>query len=603
MKEFQDVKQTFILIKRNAGGLIRYEILYKLMTFLIFFPLLEQMERLALRVAGVYYISNYNLRMVLRSPAFWAAMTVILLALAIFISLEFFGLSYGIHASYCRRKVTARQMFAASARMSAHILKPRNLLFLLYVFLILPLADFYEAFSSARNFSLPGYMVQRIVQNDRYKYLLLAAVIVLGILTLLLIYVIPSMTLLDESFFTSVKRSIHYTSKRFPKVILTAVLWLALIAAVFAAAFVGILAAIKLVVMWVEPSFHLKFSWSSPVVLVVESLLLLTLTWLLTPLILARIFTAFYHFSEDEEIPQFTREYGKSIRYVAVKITTYGLIALALYFFVPQKYDQIKTALLYGGRDTMIMAHRGDSVSAPENTLPAFRKAIQNGADAAELDVQLTKDGTVIVLHDSSLKRTTGLKKNVWEVTYDQIKDLDNGSFYDPKYEFTRIPTLDQVLKVCKGELYLNIEIKRTGHDAGIVEKTLEVISANHYEKDCDITSFDYDTLRMVKKINPEIYTVYTTTVGGGSLARLKDINAFSVEQNFVTAEFVQYMRSENKGIFVWTVDEPSMMNRMIDLNVDAIITNNVRLGRSMKKTNKGISGMLRRIQRQLLAF
>ena len=606
MKTFKDIKQTFILLKRNFGALVRYEILYKLLSFLVFFPLLEQMERLSLRFAGVYYISNYNLRMVLKTPGFWAAMAVVVIALAEFISLEFFGLSYGLHASYSKRKVTARQMFAASIRISAHLFRPKNILFLLYIFLVLPIADFYEAFSSARSFSLPGYMVQRILENDRYKYILIAAVVALCVLSLMLIYVIPSMTITDESFFSSVKRSFNYTARRFPKVILTAVLWIALIAAVFVGAFFGILGIIKLVVMWVEPSYNLKITLSSPVVLVTESLLLLTLTWVLTPMILARIFAAFYNFTADEQIPNFTREYGKnekSIRSAIFKITTYGLIALALYFFVPSKYQQIKTSLLYGGRDTMIMAHRGDSAHAPENTIPAFKKAIENGADAAELDVQLTKDGTVIVLHDSNLKRTTGLNKNVWDVTYDQIRDLDNGSFFDSKYEFTRIPTLDEVLKTCKGHLFLNIEIKRTGHDAGIVEKTLEVISANHYEKDCDITSFDYDTLKLVKKIDPEIYTVYTTTVGAGYLARLKKVNAFSVEQNFVTPEFVQYMRSENKGIYVWTVDDSTVMNRMIDMNVDAIITNNVTLGKDVKRTNSGISGMLRRIRRQLLAF
>lgn len=603
MERFKDTKRAFSLIKGNAGALIRYEILYKLASFVIFFPLLEQMEKIALRVAGVYYISNYNLRMVLRSPAFWAAMTVIVIALAVFISIEFFGLSYGIHASYCGQKVTAREMTAAAFRMSGSLMRPKNLLFLLYVFLILPIADFYEAFTSARSFSLPGYILQRLIRNDRYRYLLITAAVLIAILSLLLIYVIPSMTLLHESFIRAARRSISYTLRRFPEVLVTAVLWIALIAAIFAAAFVVILALIKLVLLWVEPSYDLKLSYGSPVVLVTESLLLLALTWILTPLLLARLDAAFYSHTPSELVPGFNSACGKAPAHVIVRILCFALVIVAVYFFVPPKYQQIKTALLYGGRDTMIMAHRGDSADAPENTLPAFQKAIDTGADAAELDVQLTKDGTVIVLHDSSLKRTTGLNKNVWQVTYDQIKDLDNGSFYDPIYQFTRIPTLDQVMKLCKGRLYLNIEIKRTGHDNGIIEKTLEIIAANHYEKDCDITSFDYDTLKRIKAINPDIYTVYTTTVGGGALARLTDVNAFSIEQNFVTAEFVQYMRSENKGIYVWTVDDSVTMNRMIDLNVDAIITDDVRLGRAMKKTNSGLSGMLRRIQRQLLAF
>jgi glycerophosphoryl diester phosphodiesterase len=96
----------------------------------------------------------------------------------------------------------------------------------------------------------------------------------------------------------------------------------------------------------------------------------------------------------------------------------------------------------------MIMAHRGYSAKAPENTLPAFKMCMDEGFSAAELDVQMLGDGTIIVMHDDNLKRTTGLNKNVWEVTYDEIKDLDNGAFFDKAFEGTRIPTLDEVLKL-----------------------------------------------------------------------------------------------------------------------------------------------------------
>ena len=90
---------------------------------------------------------------------------------------------------------------------------------------------------------------------------------------------------------------------------------------------------------------------------------------------------------------------------------------------------------------TMIMAHRGYSAAAPENTITAFQKCIDNRFTAAELDVQMLADGTIVVLHDDNLKRTAGIDKNVWEVTYSEIKDLDNGSFFDKSYAGTTIPT------------------------------------------------------------------------------------------------------------------------------------------------------------------
>ena len=107
--------------------------------------------------------------------------------------------------------------------------------------------------------------------------------------------------------------------------------------------------------------------------------------------------------------------------------------------------------------------------------------------------------------------------------------------------------------------------------------------------------------IRQVKRLNPDIYTVYTTTVGGGDLAKLTAANAFSVEQNFVSWGFVQYMKSANKGIFVWTVNDATTINKMIDLDVDAIISNDVSLCRSLMASNSGPRGVLQRIQRVFL--
>ena len=111
----------------------------------------------------------------------------------------------------------------------------------------------------------------------------------------------------------------------------------------------------------------------------------------------------------------------------------------------------------------------------------------------------------------------------------------------------------------------------------------------------------DYNTLKQVKRLNPDIYTVYTTTVGGGDLTKLTAANAFSVEQNFVTWGFVQYLKSANKGIYVWTVNDSSTINKMIDLDVDAIISNDVSLCRSLMASNSGPRGMIQRIQRLIL--
>lgn len=107
-----------------------------------------------------------------------------------------------------------------------------------------------------------------------------------------------------------------------------------------------------------------------------------------------------------------------------------------------------------------ITAHRGASGSAPENTLIALQKAIEAGADYAEIDVQETSDGRLVLLHDPDLKRTTGLKKNIWQTTYNELKHLDAGSWFSDEFSAERIPLLEDAIELVRGKMLLNIELK-----------------------------------------------------------------------------------------------------------------------------------------------
>ena len=115
---------------------------------------------------------------------------------------------------------------------------------------------------------------------------------------------------------------------------------------------------------------------------------------------------------------------------------------------------------------------------APENTVSALKSSIECGADFAEIDVQETKDGKLILLHDNSLKRTAGVQKNVWDMTLAQIRKLDAGTSFHKRFRGEKIPTLEEVLEFFKGKLDLNIEIKYNGKNKGIVNKVVRAIGS-----------------------------------------------------------------------------------------------------------------------------
>lgn len=597
------IRKTFSLLKGNFTSFMKFEIIYKLVSFFLFYPFLEFVERQALRISGVYYLSNYNLRNVIKNPAVWFMMFGALLMMSVFISVEFLALSSAIHASKNKVRITANDMFYDGISRIRYMLLPKNWMFFIYVFMILPIVDVYDSLTTVQHFSFPGYLVERLMKKDQFLPYAVAVTVLVVVLAIWWIFIIPGIVVRRQDFHTAAKKSRKLMGGHVLPTILVIVGWMGLIVLIFAGVFLVLLEGTRLGIMWLDSSVDPSLATSPNVIMVLEMIVFLVFTWFFAPLVLCRIQAGYYDRLEAMGIR--ISNYHSSRHVIQERWWTKAIAWICIlslcYAFIPGRYQQIKTAIVEGGRGTMVMAHRGDSVSAPENTLPAFKKAIENGADAIELDVQLTKDGTVVVMHDSSLYRTTGKKKKIWEVTYNQIKDLDNGSFFSKEYQFTHIPTLDQTLKLCKGQAFLNIEIKRTGHDEGIVQKTLEIIAANHYEKDCDITSMDYNTLKQVKRLNPDIYTVYTTTVGGGDLTKLTAANAFSVEQNFVTWGFVQYLKSANKGIYVWTVNDSSTINKMIDLDVDAIISNDVSLCRSLMASNSGPRGMIQRIQRLIL--
>ena len=210
-------------------------------------------------------------------------------------------------------------------------------------------------------------------------------------------------------------------------------------------------------------------------------------------------------------------------------------------------------------------------------------------------------DGTIIVLHDDNLKRTTGVNKNVWEVTYDEIKDLDNGRFFNEEFAGTTIPTLDEVIKLAgsgKDKLFLNIEIKRNGHDEGITQKVVDIIVENNYLSNCDITSQDYHTLEEVREINQSVLTAYTSAIGIGNIETLDAADIISIQETFATYENIERIHNAGKHVFVWTVNEEETMENLISLNVDAILTNDPQLCKlAIDGYETNVMNVIRRIQ------
>lgn len=230
-----------------------------------------------------------------------------------------------------------------------------------------------------------------------------------------------------------------------------------------------------------------------------------------------------------------------------------------------------------------IIAHRGFSGVAPENTLAAFRQAIEVGADMFELDVLLSKDGRVIVIHDDTLDRTTDGVGPVSALTLAQLQELDAGSWFSPEFADERIPTLEETLALAKNRILVNIEIKTEAvtdrAEGGIVDETLAIVRRADMLDQIVISSFDPRALAHARALDPNVKTasLYNAELqkdlSPQEVMSAVDSNGFNLSRRQVDETIVAECHRLGRPVAVYTVNEVDDMETLIELGVDAIFT------------------------------
>ena len=204
--------------------------------------------------------------------------------------------------------------------------------------------------------------------------------------------------------------------------------------------------------------------------------------------------------------------------------------------------------------------------------LSAIRQAIADSADYAEIDVQETADGVVIVMHDADFMRIAGKQQNIWDTTYKELKKIDAGRWFHESFAGQRVPTLQEVIDVSRGKIKLNIELKFNGYAEKLVKRTLDVVEQNDFESQCVISSLNHQSLNDIRSTDSEIRVGAIVGASIGDLSKLEsDFIAIHVGQ--VDRAIVRSLHRQGKEIHVWTVNNVEKMSDMIDLGVDNIMT------------------------------
>ena len=220
------------------------------------------------------------------------------------------------------------------------------------------------------------------------------------------------------------------------------------------------------------------------------------------------------------------------------------------------------------------IAHRGASGTFPENTLSAFRAALDAGADMCELDVQLTRDGAVVVIHDETVDRTTNGEGEVAALTLEEIQRLDAGAkFKGGKVKGERIPTLDEVFAATSGKCGLNIELKAGGVEAQVAA----IMQARNAFADSIVSSFDWDYLKKIQTLHFNIRIALLAEEKPVDLmmnAVAMRAHAINPRWDMVTADLCKAAHERGLKVYTWTVDADARMRALAECGVDGVMTN-----------------------------
>ncbi|MFH5830890.1 glycerophosphodiester phosphodiesterase [Halalkalibaculum sp. DA384] len=247
------------------------------------------------------------------------------------------------------------------------------------------------------------------------------------------------------------------------------------------------------------------------------------------------------------------------------------------------------------GDNFIVIAHRGASAYFPENTMPAFRGAVEMGAEMIEIDVMMSSDGVPVVFHDATLADHTNGEGELADYSLDELRELDAGSWFGAEFAGEKIPTLEEVLQFARDRIAVNIEIKTEAvtdqERGGVEEKSLELVRKYGMEDHVLFSSFDYRAIAHIKALEPTmpaalLYNSQTSNKRLPSqLVADYSADAFNCSYKQLNRKRLRDIRLHNIPVFVYTVNQQQRMKKLVKMGVTGIFSDKPDLLRKVAES------------------
>ncbi len=581
------LKDAGKLLAFNIKPLIGFEILYKLVSAAFAVPLVKLLFSGIMRVTGHSYLTMENIRGFLVHPLTVLFGILLLFFMTFYSMIDIEAVVYILDQSYHEKKTTVSAALRYALKNTGRVFRVQDFLLVLMVLLMLPALNLGIATGVVRSITLPEFWLDSI----RHTWYL--QVFVIGLLALSVFFLARWMYALH--YFTIEKCSFREARHRSIRLSrgdrVRGALRILIVQAIAFLVFFGVILLGILVIYMIQKILGKNLfgdSLVSSIIVMFSSAIVPTFLAISLPAGFSYISTMYYLRKKEigEDTPPAETETEKATP--GKQRLFYRISALLLIVSAAVCAFQV-----YGtsrGRHILqveqlkpveVCAHRGASASCPENTMSAFVEAWQQGADWIELDIQQSADGQLFVMHDSNLKRTTGVDRPVWEMTWEEIRDLDAGSWFGSEFAGEKIPLLQDVIRFAKfSGIRLNIELKPNGHEKDLEKGVADLIHSELFETSCVVSSQNYSALENLRREADDIPTVYVMSMMVGNPEQLKAADACSVEASFISTTLVSRLHNLGKEVHAWTVDAEQNIKRMISLGVDTIVTDDVPLAK-----------------------
>ena len=601
---FKKIRNNFSLLIDSSRQVWIFEFAYKLVAFAVIFPIVLLAINSLMKIAGISYLTNEYIQRVITHPIVIIAIFIAICAFVFYCTYEMTYLSVCFETKRTSCNASIVDIFYNSYKVFRRVFKPKHIGLSIFYFISILASNVTVLFNILYSETNTNLIKMYVLRNHWYikaavilVFVIMYAVVIPGI------YAMNICMMEGLGFREAYKKSARMVKKHPVGTISALVVYnlfiLAIIGITYVLISVFLVAGVKLLNMaYLGNAIFLSALRTE------RFIIKCILVCVAIPLSFSAITHMYYRYTDIDDI---TFEFidiqegpARRRRIAYAVIMAAALVADACYLLISFNNNPFENVAIF--HETKVMAHRGASTEAPENTMAAFQKAIDDMADYIELDVQLTNNGEVIVMHDSNAYRTTGVDANIVNMAYKEVKTLDAGSWFSDEYVGENVPSLKEVLELTQGKIKLNIELKPADNGTALAKNTVRLIEKYNMVNDCVITSFSESALKAVKTYNQEIKVGYILSAAYGDFYDMKNVDFFSVNAAFLSKRTIDAIHNSGKRVYAWTVNNKESIKNLTNKGVDGIITDNPVLARETiysRDTSETIINMIRYVFNQ----